>query len=61
MNNTTTPRRCETYEYCKYQRTPDDNGGACKCKIMNYKTIDGYAEGGDTPAWCPLNKEARYD
>lgn len=52
------PAECFTCDNCKYPRSADDNGGACKCKIMKYKTIDGYVEGGYTPAWCPINKEA---
>ncbi len=48
--------RCETCNYCKYPRTSDDNGGACKCKLMKYKTIDIIVTGGGSPAWCPINK-----
>ena len=47
--------KCETCKYCKYPRTTDDNGGACKCKLMKYKTINIYVSGGETPSWCPLN------
>lgn len=57
MNNTTTPRRCETCNYCKYPRTATDNGGACKCKLMQYKTIDIIVTGGGSPAWCPINRQ----
>ena len=46
---------CMTCGYCKFPRTADDNGGACKCKLMKYKTIDVYVSGGETPKWCPLN------
>lgn len=45
---------CEMCQYCKYPRTTDDNSGACKCKLMKYKTIDVYVGGGNTPQWCPL-------
>lgn len=47
---------CYRCAYCKWPRTVDDNGGACKCKLMKYKTIDVYVSGGETPRWCPLNK-----
>lgn len=47
---------CEACRYCKYPHTSDDNRGACKCKLMQYKTIDVYVGGGQTPQWCPLNK-----
>lgn len=46
---------CMNCEYCKFPRTSDDNNGACKCKLMKYKTIDVYVSGGETPEWCPLN------
>ena len=55
MNTNPTPHRCETCDSCKLPRTVDDNGGAAKCKLMNYNTIDGYVAGGYTPDWCPLN------
>ena len=55
MNTNPTPHRCETCDSCKLPRTVDDNGGAAKCKLMKYKTIDGYVAGGYTPDWCPLN------
>lgn len=45
---------CERCQYCKYPRTSDDNCGACKCKLMKFKTIDVYVGGGETPTWCPL-------
>ena len=48
--------RCEQCKYCKYPRTSDDNRGACKCKIMSYKTIDVCVIGGkEPPKWCPLS------
>ena len=40
--------------YCKFPRTANDNGGACKCKIMKYKTIDVLVCAGEVPDWCPL-------
>lgn len=46
---------CVNCDHCKYPRSADDNGGACKCKIMKYKTIDVYVTGSETPAWCPLS------
>lgn len=46
---------CMNCGYCMFPRTTDDNGGACKCKLMKYKTIDVYVIGGETPEWCPLN------
>lgn len=57
MNTTTpTPHRCETCNYCKYPRTPDDNGGVCKCKLMRYKTIDIIVTADNAPEWCPLDR-----
>lgn len=50
---------CFDCNYCKFPRTADDNGGACKCKIMKYKTIDVYVIGGETPEWCPKSKKER--
>ena len=50
---------CMTCKHCKFPRTTDDNGGACKCKIMKYKTIDVYVSGGETPEWCPLRNKER--
>lgn len=50
------PANCFTCKYCKYPRSADDNGGACKCKLAKYKTIEGYVEGGYTPDWCPRNR-----
>lgn len=47
--------KCETCKYCKFPRSPDDNGGACKCKLMRYKTIEVCVCGGEVPKWCPLN------
>ena len=47
---------CINCDYCKFPRTANDNGGACKCKAMKYKTIDVYVSGGETPKWCPLKK-----
>ncbi len=47
--------RCETCDYCKYPRTSDDNGGACKCRIMRYRTIDVIVADGNAPEWCPIN------
>lgn len=55
MTNKTKTTRCETCNYCKYPRTPDDNNGECKCKLMQYKTIDIIVTGGGSPAWCPFN------
>ena len=49
---------CESCTYCRYPRSANDNGGACKCKIMKNKTIDVYVSGGQTPLWCPLNTKA---
>ena len=49
--------RCETCDYCKFPRTSNDNWGACKCRIMNWKTIDVSVSGGQVPDWCPLNQE----
>lgn len=46
---------CAYCDYCRWPRTANDNGGACKCKIMKNKTIDVYVSGGETPVWCPLN------
>lgn len=54
-------QRCETCNYCKYPRTADDNRGACKCKLMRYKTIDVIVTGGGSPAWCPLKKLTEAD
>ncbi len=54
-------QRCETCNYCKYPRTTDDNCGACKCKLMRYKTIDVIVTGGGSPAWCPLKKLTEAD
>lgn len=51
--------RCENCKYCKYPRTSDDNGGACKCKIMKYKTIDVWVSLGEVPTWCPLLTKQR--
>lgn len=51
---------CLNCEYCKFPRTANDNGGACKCKIMRYKTIDVYVSGGESPAWCPLSRGNEY-
>ncbi|MDE7191915.1 MAG: hypothetical protein K2O35_05570 [Clostridia bacterium] len=48
--------RCEMCDYCKYPRTTADNSGACKCKLMKYKTIDVIVTNGGSPAWCPLKK-----
>lgn len=48
---------CERCDYCRYPRSDNDNGGACKCKLMKYKTIDVYVGGGQTPDWCPLKKD----
>lgn len=48
--------RCETCKFCAFPRTSDDNGGACKCKLLRRKTIDVLVVGGDAPAWCPLNE-----
>lgn len=48
--------RCETCKFCAFPRTSDDNGGACKCKLLRCKTIDVLVVGGDAPAWCPLNE-----
>lgn len=45
---------CAYCDYCRWPRTANDNGGACKCKIMKNKTIDVYVSGGETPSWCPL-------
>lgn len=45
---------CEQCGYCCFPRSDNDNGGACKCKIMKYKTIDIYVSGGETPIRCPL-------
>ena len=45
---------CLYCEHCKFPRSANDNGGACKCKIMKYKTIDVWVSGGGTPEWCPL-------
>lgn len=45
---------CLYCDFCKFPRSPYDNGGACKCKKMKYKTIDVYVSGGQTPTWCPL-------
>lgn len=59
MSETYTPYSCRTCDSCKYPRSADDNGGAAKCKIMKYKTIDGYVTGGYTPDWCPLNAAAK--
>ncbi len=56
MENEKKTQRCETCNYCKYPRTPDDNNGACKCKLMQYKTIDIIVTGGGSPAWCPFKK-----
>lgn len=47
---------CKNCNYCRYPRSSDDNGGACKCKIMKNKTIDVYVCGGETPDWCPLKE-----
>ena len=47
---------CMNCDFCKYPRTADDNGGACKCKLMKYKTIEVYVSGGETPEWCPFKK-----
>lgn len=46
--------QCRNCNYCKYPRTTDDNGGACKCKPMKYKTIDILVESNASPVWCPL-------
>ncbi len=51
---------CINCDHCKFPRSIDDNGGACKCKLMKYKTIDVYVSGGETPIWCPL-KEIQND
>ena len=48
---------CISCDYCQWPRSYNDNGGACKCKAMNRKTIDVYVSGGQVPEWCPLNKE----
>lgn len=48
--------KCENCKYCKFPRTSNDNWGACKCKLMKYKTIDVWVSGGETPYWCPLNQ-----
>ena len=48
---------CERCTYCKFPRSENDNGGACKCKLMKYKTIDVFVCEGQTPNWCPLNKD----
>ena len=48
--------KCENCKYCKFPRTSNDNWGACKCKLMKYKTIDVWVSGGETPSWCPLNQ-----
>lgn len=47
---------CINCEYCRFPRSANDNSGACKCKLMKYKTIDVYVSGGETPEWCPRNK-----
>lgn len=44
---------CAYCKYCRFPRTANDNGGACKCKAMKHKTIDVYVSGGETPSWCP--------
>ena len=49
-------KRCEDCKYCQFPRTSDDNGGACKCKIMKRKTIDIIVVNGGAPEWCPLQK-----
>ena len=49
--------QCIFCNYCKFPRTANDNGGACECKLMKYKTIDVWVSGGNTPEWCPLNKK----
>lgn len=48
--------KCDNCKYCKFPRTSIDNWGACKCKLMKYKTIDVWVSGGETPSWCPLNQ-----
>lgn len=48
---------CINCGYCQFPRSANDNGGACKCKLVKYKTIDVYVSGGETPVWCPLNKK----
>lgn len=50
---------CEYCRYCRFPRSSTDNGGACKCKIMKYKTIDVYVAGGGTPHWCPLKRHVK--
>lgn len=52
---------CEKCKYCKFPRTSDDNNGACKCKIIKYKTIDTSVFGGETPKWCPLRFQHSED
>lgn len=49
--------RCETCKFCAFPRTPDDNNGACKCKLLRRKTIDIIVTNGTAPAWCPLNEK----
>lgn len=48
--------RCETCKFCAFPRTSDDNGGACKCKLLRHKTIDVLVVNGAAPSWCPLNE-----
>lgn len=45
---------CEFCIYCQFPRSSDDNGGACKCKIMKRKTIEVPVINGGVPVWCPL-------
>jgi len=48
---------CIICQYCRFPRSANDNNGSCKCKIMRNKTIEVYVSGGQTPQWCPLNKD----
>ena len=50
---------CAYCDYCRFPRSANDNGGACKCKIMKNKTIDDYVSGGEVPTWCPLKNKKR--
>ena len=47
---------CERCQYCKFPRSENDNCGACKCKLMKYKTIDVFVCEGQAPEWCPLKR-----